>query len=535
MAISLDSIKAVTKTNSFKPRIVIIGIGGAGGNAINNMVKAGLKSVEFYAINTDAQALECSIAENKIQIGSTLTQGLGAGAKPEVGKKAAEESHEDIALILQGAHMVFIAAGMGGGTGTGAAPIIAKMAKDLDILTVAIVTKPFDFEGRSRQLIAESGIKEIEANVDTLIVIPNQNLFRVANERTSFMDAFKMADDVLCNGVRSITDLITMPGLVNLDFADLKTIMKNMGKAMISSGQSSGEERAVNAAQMAIINPLLDTSSIDGAGGVVISVVGGTDMTLFEVNDAVATVKENLGEDATIIFGATFNEEYDGTVSVSVIATGIDSDSKPSVGFGTTKPKVKKQETIKKPQVTESLLANNYEQEEGEYVEDGEESEDENSETGFNESEEGYEYEEDLDEDEESDVETNEEFAEDDILDNEYDLGQIAEPTRDMLLAKINKDNSSARSFSNSEATKQKLSDISRPEKIRNEQKEEEKTDGKKKTLGGALNTILFGSNDSSKKKMKNEEVSEVRDLFSNDLLFEEKDLSSFDHFINRK
>lgn len=518
MAISLDSIKVSNKSNSFKPRIVIIGIGGAGGNAINNMVRSGIKSVEFYAINTDAQALECSIADNKIQIGSNLTQGLGAGSKPDIGKKAAEESLEEIKNILKGAHMVFIAAGMGGGTGTGAAPIVAEIAKSMDILTVAIVTKPFDFEGRSRQLIAESGIKEISSNVDTLIVIPNQNLFRVANERTSFMDAFKMADDVLCSGVRSITDLITMPGLVNLDFADLKTIMKNMGKAMISSGISSGEERAINAAQMAIINPLLDTSSIDGAGGVVISVVGGTDMTLFEVNDAVATIKQNLGEESTIIFGATFNEEFDGTVSVSVIATGIEGDQKPIINSQpkNIKPKTKKEEN--QDSSNHTLLSSGDDQEEFAQDDNQEEIEVE------------VEYSQEESTNEENEIVDQDSFNEDEVIEDDYDLGQISEPSREIMLAKINRDNS-IHQVKNEEnkSFSIKANDLKEKSGV-----VEEKIDVKKKGFGSTLNTILFGSDD-SKKKMKNEDISEIQDLFSNDMLFEDKDMSNFDSFINRK
>ena len=309
-----------------KPRITIFGVGGAGGNAINNMIRSNLEGVEFVAANTDAQALTNSLAPNKIQLGIATTKGLGAGSFPDRGRLAAEENIEEIEALLNGNNMVFIAAGMGGGTGTGAAPVIAKLARDREILTVGVVTKPFHFEGKYRMEAAEKGIDELKKHVDTLIVIPNQNLFRIANEHTTFESAFKMADDVLHAGVRGITDLITMPGLVNLDFADIRTIMTKMGKAMMGTGESEGENRAVEACEAAISNPLLDDISIKGAKGVLVNMTGGPDMTLFEADLAVNTIKREVDQNANIIFGSAFNENMKGKIRISVVATGIDED-----------------------------------------------------------------------------------------------------------------------------------------------------------------------------------------------------------------
>lgn len=308
-----------------KPKITIFGVGGAGGNAVNNMILSNLEGVEFWVANTDAQALEHSLSNSRMQLGSKSTKGLGAGSHPEVGKLSAEESIEDIKNILENTNMVFITAGMGGGTGTGAAPVIAKVAKDMGILTVGVVTKPFHFEGARRMKIAELGLEELNKFVDTLIVIPNQNLFRIANENTTFADAFKMADNVLHSGVRGITDLITMPGLINLDFADIRTVMSEMGKAMMGTGEADGENRAVLAAEAAISNPLLDHSSMKGARGVLINITGGTDMTLFQVDAAANRIREEVDTDANIIFGSAFNANLEGKLRVSVVATGIES------------------------------------------------------------------------------------------------------------------------------------------------------------------------------------------------------------------
>jgi cell division protein FtsZ len=307
-----------------KPRIVVFGVGGAGGNAVNNMIDAGLEGVEFVVANTDAQHLGFAKTDRRIQLGETITQGLGAGAHPEVGMNAAEESAETIAGHLEGAHMVFITAGMGGGTGTGAAPVIARAARDRGILTVGVVTKPFTFEGRHRMRLAESGIAELQRYVDTLIVIPNQNLFRVANERTTFADAFGMADQVLHSGVRSITDLMILPGLINLDFADVRAVMSEMGKAMMGTGEASGEDRALQAAQNAIANPLLDETSLKGAKAVLVNITGGMDMTLLEVDEAANAISAEVDPDANIIFGAAFDPALDGKIRVSVVATGMD-------------------------------------------------------------------------------------------------------------------------------------------------------------------------------------------------------------------
>ena len=318
------NLTAPTKDNDLKPRIVVIGVGGAGGNAVNNMIRSKLEGVEFVVANTDAQALCQSLADRRVQLGLNTTRGLGAGSRPEVGRAAAEETMEQIRQYLEGSNMVFIAAGMGGGTGTGAAPIIAQAARDLGMLTVGVVTKPFHFEGQHRMRIAESGIETLQAVVDTLIIIPNQNLFRVANERTTFADAFKMADDVLHSGVRGVTDLMVMPGLINLDFADIRTVMSEMGKAMMGTGEAEGDNRAVDAAQKAISNPLLDDVSMKGARGVLINITGGPDMTLFEVDEAANKIRDEVDPEANIIFGSTFDESLEGRMRVSVVATGID-------------------------------------------------------------------------------------------------------------------------------------------------------------------------------------------------------------------
>ncbi len=307
-----------------KPRIMVCGIGGAGGNAVNNMIVSGLIGVDFVVANTDAQALSSSRADRVIQMGLQVTGGLGAGSQPEVGRAAAEEVLEEIRDHLSGAHMVFVTAGMGGGTGTGAAPIIARIARDLGILTVGVVTKPFQFEGIRRMRVAESGIVELQDSVDTLIVIPNQNLFRVANEKTTFADAFAMADQVLYSGVACITDLMVKEGLINLDFADVRAVMREMGKAMMGTGEATGEKRAVLAAEAAIANPLLDEVSMKGARGLLISITGGNDLTLYEVDEAASRIRQEVDEDANIILGATFDQNLDGMVRVSVVATGID-------------------------------------------------------------------------------------------------------------------------------------------------------------------------------------------------------------------
>ncbi|MHC8508562.1 MAG: cell division protein FtsZ [Rhodospirillales bacterium] len=308
-----------------RPRITVIGCGGAGGNAVNNMIAADLQGVDFVVANTDSQALAGSKAETRIQLGEALTQGLGAGARPDVGRAAAEEAMEDVQLALDGANMVFVAAGMGGGTGTGAAPVIAKTAKSMGVLTVGVITKPFQFEGVHRMRIAEQGIDEFAQHVDTLIVIPNQNLFRIANEKTTFADAFRMADEVLYSGVRGVTDLMVMPGLINLDFADIRSVMSEMGKAMMGTGEAEGERRALDAAEAAIANPLLDDSSMKGAKGVLINITGGQDMTLFEVDEAANRIRAEVDNEAYIIFGSAFDDSIEGRVRVSVVATGIDA------------------------------------------------------------------------------------------------------------------------------------------------------------------------------------------------------------------
>ena len=309
-----------------RPRITVFGVGGAGSNAVNNMIAGELEGVDFVVANTDAQSLFQSLCEHRVRLGVNITQGLGAGARADIGKVAAEEALDDIQSYLQGNNMVFIAAGMGGGTGTGAAPVIARAAREHGILTVGVVTKPFHFEGSQRMRIAERGIQELHQYVDTLIVIPNQNLFRVASEETTFADAFGMADDVLHAGVRGVTDLMVNPGLINLDFADIRTVMGTMGKAMMGTGEAEGENRATEAAEAAINNPLLDNASIEGARGVLINVTGGTDVTLHEVDTAASRICKQVDEEATIIFGTSLDQKMDGHMRVAVIATGIDSD-----------------------------------------------------------------------------------------------------------------------------------------------------------------------------------------------------------------
>src|SRR5438552_2785841 len=317
----------VPEVTELRPRITVLGVGGAGGNAVNNMISAKLEGVEFIVANTDAQSLAQSKAQRKIQIGARVTEGLGAGARPDVGRAGAEESLEEILDQLAGSHMVFITAGMGGGTGTGAAPVIARAVREQGVLTVGVVTKPFAFEGNKRMRIAERGIEELQAYVDTLIIIPNQNLFRVANDRTTFSQAFAMADDVLHSGVRGVTDLIVMPGLINLDFADIKTVMSEMGKAMMGTGEAEGEERALKAAEAAISNPLLDDVSMKGARGVLINITGGPDLTLLEVDQAANRVRAEVDPDANILFGSALLEGMEGRIRVSVVATGIDAES----------------------------------------------------------------------------------------------------------------------------------------------------------------------------------------------------------------
>ncbi|MBW3559369.1 MAG: cell division protein FtsZ [Proteobacteria bacterium] len=327
MAISLSA----PRTTELKPRIVVFGVGGAGGNAVNNMIETGLEGCEFVCANTDAQQLQFAKTDKRIQLGVAITQGLGAGAHPEVGMSAAEESTPEVVEHLEGAHMVFITAGMGGGTGTGAAPIIARCARERGILTVGVVTKPFQFEGRHRMRMAEAGIAELQRHVDTLIIIPNQNLFRIANEKTTFADAFTMADQVLHSGVRSITDLMVLPGLINLDFADVRTVMSEMGKAMMGTGEASGEDRALMAAQNAIQNPLLDEVSLKGAKAVLVNVTGGYDMTLLEVDEAANAISAEVDADANIIFGAAFDPELEGKIRVAVVATGMEGSAAQAV------------------------------------------------------------------------------------------------------------------------------------------------------------------------------------------------------------
>ena len=321
----------ITDIRETKARIIVFGVGGAGGNAVNNMIVSGLQGVDFIVANTDAQVLNTSRARRVIQLGTQVTQGLGAGSQPEVGRAAAEEAVDAIRDRLIGAHMVFVTAGMGGGTGTGAAPVIAKTARELGILTIGVVTKPFHFEGQRRMRFAEAGIAELLNAVDTLLVIPNQNLFRVANEKTTFADAFVMADQVLYSGVACISDLIVKEGLINLDFADILTVMREKGKAMMGRGEASGEKRVLNAAVAAISNPLIEDPSIKRASGLIISITGGNDLTLFEVDEAATRIREEVDQNANIIVGATFDESLECIVRVSVVATGIDN-------LGTTRP-----------------------------------------------------------------------------------------------------------------------------------------------------------------------------------------------------
>ncbi len=315
------------RTAELKPKIVVFGVGGAGGNAVNNMIRSNLEGVECVVANTDAQALTQSLAERRLQLGRNITQGLGAGSRPDIGRAAAEEGIDEILEELQGVHMAFIAAGMGGGTGTGASPVIARAARDQGILTVGVVTKPFHFEGPHRMQLAEDGLDELQHVVDTMIVIPNQNLFLVATEKTTFADAFKMADHVLYSGVRGVTDLMVMPGLINLDFADIRTVMSEMGKAMMGAGEAHGEERARAAAEQAIANPLLDDVSMKGARGVLINITGGLDMTLYEVDESVNRIRDEVDPNANLIFGSTFDESLEGQIRVSVFATGIDAEA----------------------------------------------------------------------------------------------------------------------------------------------------------------------------------------------------------------
>ena len=317
----------IPEQNELSPRITVFGIGGAGGNAVNNMIIKNLEGADFVVANTDAQALQQSSATRKVQLGTKITEGLGAGAKPELGTKAAEESIEQIVDILEGSHLCFITAGMGGGTGTGAAPVVAQAARQLGVLTVGVVTKPFQFEGAKRMRQAELGIEALQKVVDTLIIIPNQNLFRIATEKTTFTEAFSMADDVLYQGVKGVTDLMVRPGLINLDFADVRSVMDEMGKAMMGTGEASGEDRAIQAAEKAIANPLLDEISLSGARGVLINITGGTDLTLFELDEAANRVRDEVDTDANIIVGSTMDPSMDGTIRVSVVATGIDLSS----------------------------------------------------------------------------------------------------------------------------------------------------------------------------------------------------------------
>ncbi len=309
------------------PKITVLGVGGSGGNAVNNMINANLEGVDFLIANTDAQALQISSCPNKIQLGLNSTKGLGAGMRPDIGRQAAEEAIQDLNEKFEGSHMLFIAAGMGGGTGTGAAPVIAKLAREKGILTVGVVTKPFHFEGSQRMKLAEKGIEELQQYVDTLLTIPNQNLFRIANEKTTFSDAFKMADDVLYAGVRGVTDLMVQPGMINLDFSDIKTVMSEMGKAMMGTGEAQGEGRAIAAAEAAIANPLIDDVSLKGAKGLIINITGGKDITLYEVDEAANRIKQEVDEEANIIYGTTCDDRLEGVVRVSIVATGIEANN----------------------------------------------------------------------------------------------------------------------------------------------------------------------------------------------------------------
>lgn len=316
-----------------KPSITVFGTGGAGGNAVNNMIATNLEGINFVVANTDAQAMENSLAQHRIQLGATITQGLGAGSYPEVGRASAEEAQSEILDAIKGSNMLFITAGMGGGTGTGAAPVVARLAHEQGILTVAVVTKPFHFEGTHRMRVAEAGLNELQKHVDTLIVIPNQNLFRVVDKNTTFADAFKMADNVLMAGVRGVTDLMMMPGLINLDFADVRSVMSEMGRAMMGTGEATGDNRASQAAEAAISNPLLDNASMKGARGVLINITGGSDMTLFEVDEAANRIRDEVDPEANIIFGSTFSPELEGKIRVSVVATGIEQEQPARAGI----------------------------------------------------------------------------------------------------------------------------------------------------------------------------------------------------------
>jgi cell division protein FtsZ len=355
------------EVEELKPKIAVIGVGGAGGNAIANMIAAQVEGVEFIVTNTDAQSLNSSTAERRIQLGPDITQGLGAGSRPEVGRAAAEETIDLVEQALEGTHMCFIAAGMGGGTGTGAAPVIAKAARDRGILTVGVVTKPFTFEGTRRMKAAEAGIEELQKNVDTLIVIPNQNLFLVANPNTTFKEAFLLADEVLQQGVRGITDLMVMPGLINLDFADVRSVMHEMGQAMMGTGEAEGDGRALEAAEKAIANPLLDGVSMKGAKGVIVSITGGEDMRLMEVDEAANHIRELVDPDANIIWGSAFNPNLDGRIRVSVVATGIDSDgsrssSAPAPSFAMSSPARQSEEAPAAPSFASSIASDESEE-----------------------------------------------------------------------------------------------------------------------------------------------------------------------------
>ena len=350
--------------DNLHPKITVLGVGGSGGNAVNNMMNSNLEGVDFLIANTDAQALQISSCPNKIQLGLNSTRGLGAGMRPDIGRQAAEEAMQEITEKLEGSHMLFVAAGMGGGTGTGAAPVIAKLARERGILTVGVVTKPFHFEGSQRMKLAEKGIEELQQFVDTLLTIPNQNLFRIANEKTTFSDAFKMADDVLYAGVRGVTDLMVQPGMINLDFSDIKTVMSEMGKAMMGTGEASGEGRAVAAAEAAIANPLIDDVSLKGAKGLIINITGGKDITLYEVDEAANRIKQEVDEEANIIYGTTCDDRLDGLVRVSIVATGIDSNlginAKPLENFASININndVYKSDQINQEKIDASFLEN---------------------------------------------------------------------------------------------------------------------------------------------------------------------------------
>ena len=375
---SIDFIRP--EVDELRPRISVIGVGGAGGNAIANMIKSDVQGVDFIVANTDALALNAASTDRRIQLGLKITQGLGAGSRPEIGRAAAEETLEEIERALDGAHMCFIAAGMGGGTGTGAAPVIAKAARDRGILTVGVVTKPFAFEGTRRGRAADAGIEELQQHVDTLIVIPNQNLLRLANSETTFKEAFEMADEVLQQGVRGITDLMVMPGLINLDFADVRSVMGEMGKAMMGTGEAAGDNRAIEAAEKAISNPLLDGVSMKGAKGVIISITGGEDMRLMEVDEAASHIKELVDPDANIIWGSAFNNNMEGRIRVSVVATGIEAETgvmaQPGKVFSFPTARAAGSATpIAPPAPVSTIVENNVPLELGDEAEDGDSDE----------------------------------------------------------------------------------------------------------------------------------------------------------------